>query len=252
MGGFAVALNALGLDLNFVYLFMGILIGSAVVPLWNMLMWSKANATGAIVAAWGGMALALATWLVVAKVWYAEVTLVTLARNEPMLAGNLMAIGSSGLIHLAFSMVSPQNYDFESMRAIKMLEVTASSSASVDGSVEELGNAKAWILKWGVGFSFVVAVGLPMLCLFAGVFSKALFAAWVVLSIVWGFLAAIVIIGLPLWESKLQLAGVVWTMTSRSHLPRAAAPRVQALPKSGNGSQALSEEALSNATESTV
>merc|ERR1719388_74148 len=38
MGGLSIILNALGLNLGWVYLFMGIVIGSAVIPLWNMLM----------------------------------------------------------------------------------------------------------------------------------------------------------------------------------------------------------------------
>jgi Na+/proline symporter len=55
MGGLGVALNHMGLNLGWVYQFMGNAIGSAVCPLWNLLMWPKANAMGAIAAAWGGM-----------------------------------------------------------------------------------------------------------------------------------------------------------------------------------------------------
>ena len=62
MGLFSIALNAMGLNLGWVYLFMGklaltrmlsrslcshlrtcagVVIGSAVIPLWNMMTWSK-------------------------------------------------------------------------------------------------------------------------------------------------------------------------------------------------------------------
>merc|ERR1712232_200416 len=155
-------------------------------------------------------------------------------------------------IHLGFSLVSPQNYDFKSMAAIEMVEGTTSPPDSADSLTQSLDNARAWILKWGVGFSFVVAFGLPTLCLVFGVFSEALFAAWVVLSIVWGFLAAVVIISLPLWESRVQLVGVVRAMLGRSSLPSAATPPVQSLSKSSGDSEACSEEAHSNATESNV
>jgi hypothetical protein len=37
---------------------MGVVIGSAVAPLWFMMTWNKASGTGAVLAAWGG----LATW----------------------------------------------------------------------------------------------------------------------------------------------------------------------------------------------
>merc|ERR1719276_343895 len=60
MGLFSIALNAMGLNLGWVYLFMGVVIGSAVIPLWNMMTWSKASGKGAIIAAWTGLVLALA------------------------------------------------------------------------------------------------------------------------------------------------------------------------------------------------
>ena len=43
MGLFSIALNAMGLNLGWVYLFMGVVIGSAVIPLWNMMTWDKAS-----------------------------------------------------------------------------------------------------------------------------------------------------------------------------------------------------------------
>merc|ERR1719261_1875032 len=95
MGALGVALHHMGLNLGWVYQFMGNAIGSAVVPLWNLLMWPDANATGAIVAAWGGMLLALTTWLVVCASEFGEVTVDNLGTLNPNLAGNIVALGSS-------------------------------------------------------------------------------------------------------------------------------------------------------------
>jgi len=211
MGALAVGLNAIGLDLDFVYLFMGILIGSAVVPLWNMLMWRKANASGAVAAAWGGMLLAVVTWLVTASAMYGDLSMTALSKNEPMLAGNVVAIGSSALIHMVCSVVHPQNYDFKSMAAIQVLDAPQEAEPAVEhleGFEQSLKEAKAWILKRGLGFTAFVLVGWPMLCLGAGVFSKGFFSLWVFVSLVWGFAAAAVVIGLPLWESRDALLGV--------------------------------------------
>merc|ERR1719324_1894813 len=113
MGGLSIILNVIGLNLGWVYLFMGIVIGSAVIPLWNMLMWKNANAAGAVCAAWGGQILGLVTWMIAASSQSGEISIDTLGKNEPMLAGNIVAIGSSGLIHALFSLAKPQNYDYK-------------------------------------------------------------------------------------------------------------------------------------------
>ena len=119
MGGLGVALNCIGLNLSCLHLFVGNVLGSAVVPLWNLLMWKDANATGAVVAAWGGMILALATWLIVCQAEFGEITIDNLGSLNPNLAGNLMALASSTLIHFVFSTINPQNYDFDSMGKIE-------------------------------------------------------------------------------------------------------------------------------------
>lgn len=56
---------------------MGVLIGSAVVPIACCLSWSKCTATAAISGAWGGLAASLTCWLVYTKCVYGEITLAT-------------------------------------------------------------------------------------------------------------------------------------------------------------------------------
>jgi urea-proton symporter len=82
MGVFAIALYEMGLNLGWVYLFMGIVIGSAVAPLWNMMTWTKASGTGAVVAAWSGLILALISWLSAAQIQSGDITVDTLGTNE--------------------------------------------------------------------------------------------------------------------------------------------------------------------------
>jgi Na+/proline symporter len=115
MGCFSIVLFELGLNLGWVYLFMGVVIGSAVCPLWNMMTWTKASGFGAVVAAWSGLCLALTGWLIAANVQSGEVTVDTLGTNEVMLSGNLIAILSSGFIHYVWSMIWPQNFDFDEL-----------------------------------------------------------------------------------------------------------------------------------------
>ncbi|KAK6137220.1 hypothetical protein DH2020_029037 [Rehmannia glutinosa] len=53
MGILAVILNKAGVSLGWMYLAMGVFIGSAVIPIAFMLLWRKANATGAILVSCG-------------------------------------------------------------------------------------------------------------------------------------------------------------------------------------------------------
>merc|ERR1712039_407671 len=68
--------------------------------------------------------------------------------------------------------------------------------------------AKRWIIKRGFGFSAIVIIAWPLLCLAAGVFSEGFFSFWVFISLVWGFAAAAVVICLPIWESRASLSRV--------------------------------------------
>jgi Na+/proline symporter len=212
MGVLSVALHYMGLNLGWVYMFMGNAIGSAVVPLWNLLMWKDANAAGAIAGAWGGMILALLTWIIYASAQSGEVTVDSLGKLEPNLAGNLVAICSSGLIHVVFSLIAPQNYDFKSMGEIAMLEEDNRGLDPEDFSESFLAEAKWWVQKWGWFFTIVMVIVWPILSLPAGVFSKDYFSMWVFISLTWSFVATAVIIALPLYESRATFQGVIYAM----------------------------------------
>jgi urea-proton symporter len=111
MGALSILLAEIGLNLGWVYLFMGVVIGSAVVPLWNMMTWNKASGTGAVIAAWAGLVLALVSWLVAAQIQSGEITIDALGANEVMLSGNLVAICSSGIIHYIYVSITFNSLD---------------------------------------------------------------------------------------------------------------------------------------------
>jgi SSS family transporter len=224
MGALSVILHAIGLNLGWVYLFMGICIGSAVIPLWNLLMWDKANAAGAVAAAWLGMILAVITWMVAASAQSGSISIDTLGKNEPMLAGNVVAICSSGIIHALFSLAKPQNYDWKSMKEeIKMLEDDQRGLAKEDFSDEFLNEAAAWVKKWGWGFTITMVVIWPILTIPAGVFTKEYFSFWVFVSLMWGFTATFVIITMPIYESADSILGVLYAMVGKEYKPKAEA-----------------------------
>merc|ERR1712224_758298 len=218
MGALSVILHAIGLNLGWVYLFMGICIGSAVIPLWNLLMWDKANAAGAVAAAWLGMILAVITWMVAASAQSGSISIDTLGKNEPMLAGNVVAICSSGIIHALFSLAKPQNYDWKSMKEdIKMLEDDQRGLAKEDFKDEFLNEAAAWVKKWGWGFTIIMVVIWPILTIPAGVFTKEYFSFWVFVSLMWGFTASFTIITLPIYESSDNILGVLFAIFGKEY-----------------------------------
>lgn len=181
MGAFAILLFAIGLSLGWVYLFMGIIIGSAVAPLWNMMTWDKASGTGAIIAAWGGLVLALIAWLVGASIQGGSITVATLGTNEVMLSGNLVAIFSSAIIHYVYSkFIDPQHYDFTELDThIELVEQDDTSGLGPEfQDPEELEAAYIWITRRGYVLTFILIIVWPLLSVPAGVFTKAYFAFW--------------------------------------------------------------------------
>ena len=66
MGGLAVILLHMGLSLGFVYLAMGILIGSAVIPIALTILWKRTNRVAATAGAVIGLLVAVTTWVSVA------------------------------------------------------------------------------------------------------------------------------------------------------------------------------------------
>ncbi|XP_022145424.1 urea-proton symporter DUR3 [Momordica charantia] len=218
MGLLAILLNKAGVSLGWMYLAMGVLIGSAVLPIAFMLLWSKANSIGAILGTTIGCVLGIVTWVSVAKIEYGNVNLDTTGRNAPMLAGNLVSILSGGAIHVIFSLVWPQNYDWESTREISMVEKDKSELPSEEYKEEKLIRAKVWIMKWGVGFTVVIVILWPLLSLPIGEFSKGYFTLWAVIAIAWGTIGSAVIIFLPLIESWETIQNVLLGMFTNDRL----------------------------------
>jgi len=213
MGGLSCLLNQIpGINLGWVYNFMGIVIGSAVVPLWYCLTWKNANAAGAIAGAWMGQAMAIIVWLVVAQIDQGAINVDTLGTLNCQMGGCITAILASGLIHTLWSLAAPQNYNWESMGKIEMLEDDQRGLDPAEFSEEFLVGALKWVKKWGYGFTILMVIVWPVLSFPAGVFSKSYWAMWVFISLVWGFTATVVIIALPLYESSDALLSVMFAL----------------------------------------
>ena len=85
---------------------MGVLLGSAVVPIALAITWRKANKWGCIGGAIAGLLLGIVAWLVTAATRHDGVlTVETTGGDYEMLAGNLAAIGVGGIVATAVSYI---------------------------------------------------------------------------------------------------------------------------------------------------
>jgi len=226
MGALAILLFEIGLNLGWVYLFMGVVIGSAVAPLWNLMTWSKASGTGAIVAAWSGFFLALIGWLVGAQIQSGGISVDSLGTNEVMLAGNLIAILSSAAIHAIWSIfIDPQDFDFTTLDGkLSLVEQDLRGLTEDEKDPHLLAKADRWIKRRGYALTLLLIVIWPLLSVPAGLFSRSYFAFWVLVAIAWGFGAALVITVLPLVESadeiNMFLGGIYYYLTGKTRPER--------------------------------
>ncbi|MEW5314476.1 MAG: hypothetical protein WDW38_005972 [Sanguina aurantia] len=221
-GLLAIILLRLGLNLGWVYTFMGILIGSAVFPMAACITWKKCSAVAAVTSAVAGCPLAVLTWLVVAAQLNGGVlTLETTGQDYPMLAGNLVALFFSAALCIALSYIWPQDYDWRELRSIPTVEQdphanqASCSAGSEPCSTAELEGVLTWTYATCGVMSVILVVVWPLLTLPAGIFTKGYFTFWVLLAVTWGLVAAAICILVPIWEARVGLVKAmarVWAL----------------------------------------
>jgi urea-proton symporter len=215
MGVLGIVLNKIGIGLGWLYLFMGVLIGSAVFPVAFSISWRKCSAAGAISGALGGLVLGLGSWLAYAG-FDGGVSVKNTGRDEIMLTGNLFAILGGGLICTVVSLIKPDNCDWTSTRSIALIEEDPHASLTKE-SEEDLERAMRLICMWGFGVTILLIVIWPILTLPVRAFPKGYFIFWVTISIVWGILATIAMVVLPVWESR---SGILRVLMLKRKVPK--------------------------------
>lgn len=207
-GVLGIALNAIGVSLGWVYLGMGVIIGSAVAPVAFAISWSKCSGAGAVAGAIGGLVLAIASWLGYASSFDGGVSIANTVRDEVMVVGNVVAILSSAAICVVVSLIKPDNCDWSATKSIPLLDADANAELTPEAEAQ-IDKAMKMITAWGVGLALVLVVAWPLLALPAGVFSKGYFTFWVILSIIWGLMATIAMVLLPVWESRSSILAIL-------------------------------------------
>jgi SSS family transporter len=213
MGGLAVVLLGMGLSLGFVYLAMGILIGSAVVPIALTILWSKTNKVAATGGAVIGLLCSTTVWVIVASGagGFVEsggvIDLSSLGNNYAMLFANITAIISGGVIAIVGSLAAGKTFDWNDLKTkITLVEITATQQEEDE---ETLKKAFKFSVRGGGIMALILIVVWPMPLIASGyIFELGSYTVWVAISIIWVSIASAIIIFLPLIEARQGIAKV--------------------------------------------
>lgn len=207
MGGLAVILLGAGLSLGFVYLAMGILIGSAVIPIALTILWKRTNGVAATAGAIIGLIIALATWVGVAvslPAYGGQVTLASLGDNYSMLFGNIAGILTGGAVTIVGSLAKSTKFEWSQIKdKITLVDMTEAQIDEAEQDEVTLKKAFKFSVRGGGIMTIILIILWPLPLFFADyVFDLGFYSLWVGISIVWVSTAAGFIIFLPIIEAR--------------------------------------------------
>lgn len=231
MAAFSTGLYYGGVSMGFLYLFMGVIISSAVLPACLTLLWSGLNKQAVMFSPPLGLCCSLIAWLVTAQKESGELNVTTLGANYPMLAGNVVALLSPCIFIPIFTLIfGVDHYDWESMKDIRKgddhdladaagvdLELVPGQTgqSQTDYEVEQAKLLRASkIAKYLCLFLTLALLVLWPFPMFGSryIFSEKFFTGWVVVGIIWIFIALGCVGIYPLWEGRSGMAHIFKSM----------------------------------------
>ncbi|KAK0473450.1 urea transporter [Armillaria novae-zelandiae] len=222
----------IGVSMGWLYTFMGVILGSGVVPIALCITWNKANKWGCIAGSIAGFAAGIIAWLVTTTCLNGGIINVTTSGGDyEMLAGNLASIGVGGIIATVSSLIWPENFDFEITRSLnrpesipgtskskdevtcddldhkeKSPDVSSAHEACVDDEdLDPVALKKAFnFATWSsVVLLLILIIIVPLPLFFAStIYGTAGLTAWIIIGIIWTFFSAFAVVVYPLWESQ--------------------------------------------------
>ncbi|KAI1517732.1 PutP, Na+proline symporter [Pyrenophora tritici-repentis] len=226
--------SASGRRMGWLYVFMGVIISSAVLPATLTLMWKGQNKWAATLSPILGLCCSITAWLVTtSKLNDGVITVATSGANNPMLAGNVVALLSPIIFIPVLTLIFGfDNYDWVSMKNIRLVDdsdVTAAAHmdleavhgrhAALSPEAEAAEQAKLFraskIAKITTAtMTLVLLVLWPMPLYGTGyIFSQSFFSGWVIVGIIWLMCSTMAVGVYPLWEGRESLArnfGGMW------------------------------------------
>ncbi|XP_052271715.1 uncharacterized protein LOC127872425 [Dreissena polymorpha] len=216
---FTILLYTLKINLTVVYLFMGVIINSAVIPITLSMFWERLTGLAMIAGSVGGSILALIAWLIVSASYAGGLNQYGLnaTREMPYLTGNLVSLLSGGVIAVLVSLLSGKNKEgaevWEKTRDIdsplnpwtelyaKDLNLVGAYRLDNRPPLLEVQaafrSAKYVAFVASLVLSAFLVVVWPSIMVAVNVMAYEAFHSWVTLSKVWAFTATIFIIIVP-------------------------------------------------------
>jgi hypothetical protein len=218
----------IGISMGYLYLLMGVIISSAVLPAALTLLWTRQNWWAATLTPPLGLVVSLIAWLVTAKKESGTLSVLSTGANYPMLAGNVAALLSPIVfIPVLTYALGADNYDWESMKAIRKGDDTdLAAAAHLDPEMvstlqpvtpEQEEAEQRQLLKAAktaryltLFLTVALLVLWPMPMYGSGyVFSKKFFTGWVAVGILWMFCSAACVGVYPVIEGRKTMAHTV-------------------------------------------
>ncbi|CAF3693852.1 unnamed protein product [Rotaria sp. Silwood1] len=210
MSAWSTGLYYINISMGYLYLLMGVIISSGVIPGALTLLWNRQSKWAACLSPPLGLICSITSWLVIAKAKYGIITVETTGSNIPMLVGNVVALCSPLIFVPILSLIFRDKvpYDFNSMKEIKR---DNEDSANTPNLTSEEIEHEVYLLTRNLNIARITAIVLT-LCLIilwpwpmygtAYVFSKPFFTGWVIVGIIWIFISFFIVGIYPLVEGR--------------------------------------------------
>ena len=221
MGALASLLFMSEISLQYVYLAMGVLIGSAVAPISLAILWKNTNRYAATAAAIIGLGCGVSVWLGYAFSTSGEISLTSTADMFALLAGNLASILTSLAITVIGSLFRPENFNFSKLKhEIFVVDETIRKRLEKETNEESLKKASRFSKLYGLTLTLILVVVWPIPLFFSNyVFTATVYHVWIWVAILWAVAAASMIWILPIIQSRDGISHVLKNIAT-SYKPR--------------------------------
>ena len=218
MGALASLLFMSSISLQYVYLAMGVLIGSAVAPISLAILWKNTNRYAATSAAIIGLGCGVTVWLGYAFTTSGEITLASTSDMFALLAGNLASILTSLAITVIGSLFRPENFNFSKLKTeIFVVDERIRKRLEKETNEESLKKASKFSKQYGLTLTLILVVAWPIPLFFSNyVFTETVYHVWIWVAILWAAAAASLVWILPVIQSRSGIAHVMKNIVKSS------------------------------------